>query len=84
MTSFASQDLLADGKFLTPVSGLHYVLHVFDQAEVVLSRLNLPEDHQLHLVQEQVRQNEDRVSYLEIKHTGLQQQVDNKVAETIR
>ena len=80
LPSFPSQDLLPDGKFLSPVSGLHYVLFLFDQTELLLSRLSLNEESRFSLVQEQVRHHEDRMSYIENNHICLQQQVDTKVA----
>ena len=80
LPSFSSQDLEADGQFLTPVSGLHYVLHLFDQTEALISRFNLSQESQLSQVQEQVRHHEDRMSYLENRHVALQQQVSTKVA----
>ena len=65
---------------LNPVSGLHYILHVFDQTEVALTRLGMDTDGRLVQVQEQVRHHEDRMSYLENHHVGLQKQVSTKVA----
>ena len=81
LPSFSSQDLLTDGKFLSPVSGLHYILHIFDQTELLISRFTLSPDSKVSQVQEQVRHHEDRMTYLENKHVGLQQQVDIKVAQ---
>ena len=80
LPSFSCQDLMPDGKFLTPVSGLHYVLFLFDQTEMLLNRLHLTTDSQLVQVQEQVRHHEDRMSYLENQHIGLQRMVCTKVA----
>ena len=80
LPSFASQDLLPDGRFLTPVSGLHYVLHLFDQTEILLKNATISGDAQLSMVQEQVRHHEDRMTYLEGRHCGLQKQVCRKVA----
>ena len=69
-----------NGKFLTPVSGLHYVLHIFDQTEMLMTRATLTNESQLAQVQEQVRHHEDRMSYLENRHVGLQLQADSKIA----
>ena len=80
LPSFPSQDLLPDGRFLTPVAGLHFVLHLFDQTELQLKSLTLSGDSKLALVQEQVRHHEDRMTYLENSHSGLQRQVCRKVA----
>ena len=71
---------MPDGKHLTPVAGLHFVLHLFDQAELLLKRGATSHESQLVQVQEQVRHHEDRMSYLENRHMGMQAQVDNKVA----
>ena len=81
LPSFSSQDLLTDGKFLSPVSGLHYILHIFDQTELLMSRFTLSPDSKVSQVQEQVRHHKDCMTYLENKHVGLQQQVDTKVAQ---
>ena len=71
LPSFSSQDLLPDGVFLTPVSGLHYVIHLFDSAESVLATSVLGGDAQLSLVRESVRQHDDRMAYLENRHNRL-------------
>ena len=65
LPSFCSQDLMPDGAFLTPVSGLHYILHVFDQTHAVLETASLIPDQQLGQVQEVVRRHDDRLAYLE-------------------
>ena len=65
---------------LNPVSGLHYVLHLFDQTGSILSSLASSGDKQLALVQEQVRHHEDRMSFLEVHHVGLRNQLATKVA----
>ena len=80
LPSFPCQDLESDGVHLNPVSGLHYVLHLFDQTGAVLSRLASSGDNQLTLVQEQVRHHEDRMSFLEIHQAGLRNQLATKVA----
>ena len=66
---------------MSPVSGLHYILHIFDQTEMLLSHINQSSDSNVSQIQEQVRHHEDRMTYLENKHVGLQQQVDTKVAQ---
>lgn len=78
--SFASQDLMPDGVFLTPVSGLHYVIHLFDQTEVVLQNQSLPSEVQLVHVQEQSRSNSDRLAYLEHRHGRIDDRLDLKIA----
>ena len=80
LPSFSSQDLLPDGRHLTPVAGLHFILHLFDQSDALLSRINLNSASQLALVQEQVRHHEDRMSYIENHHAGLRKEVSHKVA----
>ena len=80
MPSFVSQDLMPDGYHLTPVSGLHYVLHIFDQVELLLTLDHHGPDAKLGHVQETVRQHDDRLSYLESRHGGLQGQVDLRLA----
>ena len=80
LPSFTGQDLMPDGRFLTPVAGLHYILHLFDQTESQIRSVNLNGDSRLALVQEQVRHHEDRMTYLESRHDGLQKQSCTKVA----
>ena len=66
LPSFSSQDLMPDGIFLTPVSGLHYVLHLFDQAVIAIEVSD--QDMQMGSVQEAVRRHDDRLAYLEGQH----------------
>ena len=80
LPSFTHQILDADGVFLNPVSGLHYVLHLFDATEAALQSAFLGTDQSLLVIRETVRQSNDRVSYLENKHIKLQCQVDLKAA----
>ena len=80
LPSFSHQELGPDGVFLNPVSGLHYILHLFDSTEAALQSAYLGTDQQLLLIRESVRQNSDRVTFLESRHGGLQRQVDLKTA----
>ena len=80
LPSFPCQDLEAEGKFLKPVSGLHYILHLFDQTTTLLANISLNTEGRLIQVQEQVRHHEDRMTYLESNHVTLQGQVSTKVA----
>ena len=80
LPSFSSQELEPDGKHLSPVSGLHYIIHLFDKTEALLASSSLSQDAQFSIVQEQVRHHEDRMSFLENRHVSLQQQVSSKTA----
>ena len=71
---------MPDGIFLTPVSGLHYVLHVFDQTEVILTVAQKDSDAKISTVQEAVRHHDDRLVYLENRHDRLSTHHDLKVA----
>ena len=71
---------MPDGAFLTPVSGLHYLLHIFDQACHCLDLLPAPLDVQHVHVHEAVRRHDDRLAYLESSHGNLVKRVDHKVA----
>ena len=71
---------MPDGCFLTPVSGLHYVIHLFDQTEVVLLAAFSATDERLSHVQEVGRQHDDRLTYLESRHGKLNQRFDLKFA----
>ena len=80
LPSFISQDLSPDGVHLSAVSGLHYVIHLFDQAEAVLALAPREPELKLVKVQEAVRQHDDRLSYLEGRHGTLQGNFSLKVA----
>ena len=56
--SFICQDLSPDGIHLTAVSGLHYLLHLFDQSEAILALDPREPELKLIKVQEAVRQRE--------------------------
>ena len=80
LPGFSSQELLPDGVHLTPVSGLHYLLQMFDQSESILSNLaDAPEKHLLRGL-EFSRQVNDRLIYLERDHDRLSHVVDLKLA----
>ena len=80
LASFCSKDLMPDGAFLTPVSGLHYVLNIFEQAAAVLDLLPAPLEVQHGHVTESVRCHDDRIAYLEGSHGHLVKRVDSKAA----
>ena len=80
LPSFCSQDLLPDGIYLTPVSGLHYVLHLFDQTESVATLVTLGSEAQFYNVKERSRQHEDRIVFLEQRHDILDSRLDVKIA----
>ena len=80
LPSFSSQDLAPDGVHLTPVSGLHYVLFLFDQSKMALKSLASTHDQQLASVKESVRQHNDRMAYLESRQVGFVRQANTKVA----
>ena len=82
LPSFISQDLSPDGVHLTPVSGLHYLLHLFDQTEQLVSLGQQSAAHWMGHVQESVRHHDDRLSYLESRHTKLQARVDIRHASS--
>ena len=80
LPAFPCQDLMPDGVFLDPVSGLHYVLHVFDQADLILSQSSLGGEAQFAQVRENVRHHDDRMAFIESRHNQLQLQADCKAA----
>ena len=69
---------MPDGAFLTPVSGLHYVIHLFDQTVSVLTVAQASADLKVMQVQEAVRLHDDRLAYLEHRHDNLNQQCPYK------
>ena len=80
LPSFASQDLFPDGVFLTPVAGLHYVIHLFDQSITTLALASDHADSKLVKVQESVRLHDDRLAYLEKRHDHLAIECDTRIA----
>ena len=80
LPAFPCQDLMPDGVFLDPVSGLHFVLHLFDQAELILAQSSLGGEAQFAQVRESVRHHEDRMAFIENRHNLLQNQSDHKTA----
>jgi len=80
LAGFSSQDLLPDGVHLTPVSGLHYLLHLFDESEVIMKNLKADTEVQLKRGVELARQTQDRLIYLERDHHRLATVVDDKLA----
>ena len=70
LPSFINQDS-TDGILLTPVAGLHYVLHVFDKSEAVLAELALAAEDVLVTVREEVRTQSDRLAFIEHDHSQL-------------
>ncbi len=57
---------MPDGVHLTPVAGMHYVIHLFDQTETALQAATLGSERQLVSIRESVRQQNDRVAYLQL------------------
>ena len=78
--SFSHQELLPDGVHLTPVSGLHYVIHLFDQSEIAIALSASTSDGRLDHVQEAVRHHDDRLVFLESRHGQLARTSDIKIA----
>lgn len=80
LPGFTSQDLMPDGMNLTPVSGLHFMLHLFDQSESKMRLLkSTPEDQSIRCL-ELARQNQDRIIYIEQDQRRLTKLVDDKLA----
>ena len=71
---------MPDGIFLTPVSGLHYVIHIFDQACSILDLAPMDAEVKISSVQEAVRHHDDRLAYLENRHGSLSAHHDLKQA----
>ena len=71
---------MPDGGHLTPVAGMHYVIHLFDQTETALQAATLGAERQLVSIRESVRQQNDRVAYLENRHGSLEKRSNTKMA----
>ena len=80
LPSFLNQDVVPDGIHLTPVAGLHYLLHMFDESEKALRDQTLRPEDKLSQVSESSRSNMDRIVLLEHDHSRLVDQVNDKVA----
>ena len=80
LPSFCSQDLCPDGVYLTAVSGLHYVLHLYDQTDVVIQVVSAPTESQLYRVNELCRHHDDRIVFLEQRHENLDGRFSVKTA----
>ena len=80
LPSFVSQDLCPDGVLLTPVSGLHFVLYLFDETLSALKAVETTPDTLLVGVLESVRAHDDRLAYIEHDHSRLHHRVDRRVA----
>ena len=80
LTSFYNQNLLDDGFNLNPVSGLYFLLHLFDDSERILGLQKQTPLVQNSVLSETARSNRDRITLLEHDHYRLGQLVDQKVA----
>ena len=79
LPSFTNQDS-QDGVNLTPVAGLHYIIHLFDKTVEVLANAQSAAEVQLVAVQELSRTHGDRLTYLEHDHNTLQMDYSLKAA----
>ena len=80
LPSFINQDS-HDGVNLTPVAGLHYVLHIFDKSEAILAAAASAAEDVLVVVREEVRAHSDRLAFIEHDHSQLYHAQSFKAAE---
>ena len=80
LSSFVNQDILEDGYHLSPVAGLYYLLHLFDESEKLLRLINSGTDDNVRTISETGRSNRDRIVMLEHDHIRLAHQVNQKSA----
>ena len=80
LPSFTSQELMPDGVFLNPVSGLHFVLHLFDNVDAALSLAQADSEAKLCHYRDDVRLHDDRLAYLEHRHVHLLNRVNHRAA----
>jgi len=71
MPSFPNPGFESDGIHLTPYSGLEYVLHLFDRAEMILSNLSLSSEARVPVVDESTRLLSDQMVALQQDHQRL-------------
>ena len=76
--SFSSPELMPDGVHLTPYSGLHYIVHLFDASRIISEAPVQPPE--LAKTTEDVRSVTDRVVVLEQSHARLAAAHSLKVA----
>ena len=80
LPSHINQEMGPDGVLLTPVAGLHYILHLFDQSVSILGTLSASTEDQVASVRESSRSHDDRLAYLEHDNSRLRRQVNIKIA----
>ena len=80
LPSFINQDFLHDGVSLTPVAGLHFVLHLFDQSEAVLALAEADLAQKAQVSQETSRYHDDRIAYLEHGQGEVSGRLRRKIA----
>ena len=80
LPSFINQEVGPDGISLTPVAGLHYILHLFDHSEALLALAEADQVQRSETVHEAVRYHDDRLAYLEHDHANLSGRVNHKIA----
>ena len=80
LPSFPTPEFGDDGVHLSGLSGLEFVLHLFDQSELLLEGLSAAPEVTLLKNCEATRVLEDRVLVLEQDHRRLNRIVENKIA----
>ena len=80
MSSFDRPSLEPDGVHLTPYSGMEFVLHLFNEAERIMTSLASSPESKLSVVDEEVRLIKDRVLALEQDHRRLNDKSERQYA----
>ena len=80
MPSFPTPSFEEDGVHLTPISGLEYLYHLFDDARNVISRQTLSTSGKCDVGSESTRVLEDRMMAIEQDHRRLCKDVEWKTA----
>jgi hypothetical protein len=80
MPGFPTPSFESDGIHLTPYSGLEYVLHLFDRAQMILSTSSLSVENREPILSESNRLLSDQVIALQQDHQRLSSAFDLKTA----
>ena len=80
LPSFPAVDLESDGVHLTAISGLEYILFLFDSATTTIDRSKKPMTALTNINSDAIRTLEDRVVVLEQDRTRMSREFESKAA----
>ena len=80
MPCFSKMQLESDGVHLNPVSGVEYVLYLFEAPEAIMTSGLMSTEEKVDAVEASTRTLEDRVHVLEQDHARLSQSTEHQTA----